>query len=64
MQSEMKKSVIISHIMITLLLAAAVFGVQFWINDLYFHKEKAVSPSPVISYNVTESAKNLTLEEF
>lgn len=64
MQSEMKKSVIICHIMITLLLAAAAFGVQLWINDLYFHKEKAASPSPVISYNVTEGAKNLTLEEF
>lgn len=61
MQSEMKKSVIICHIMITLLLAAAALGVQLWINDLYFHKEKAVSPSPVISYNVTEGAKNLTL---
>lgn len=64
MQSEMKKSVIISHLMITLLLAAAAFGVQLWVNDLYFQKDKAVSPSPVISYNVTEGAKNLTLEEF
>lgn len=64
MQSEMKKSVIISHIIITLLLAAAAFGFQLWVNDLYFHKDKAVPPSPVISYNVTEGAKNLTLEEF
>lgn len=64
MQSEMKKSVFISHLMIMLLLAAAAFGVQLWINDLYFHKEKAAPPSPAISRNDTEGAKNLTFEEF
>lgn len=64
MQSEMKKSVIISHIMIMLLLAAAAFGVQLWLNKEYFHEEEVVSPSPVISCNVTEGAGNLTFEEF
>ncbi len=64
MQSEMKRSVIISHIMIMLLLAAAAFGVQLWLNKEYFHEEEVVSPSPVISCNVTEGAGNLTFEEF
>lgn len=64
MQSEMKRSVIISYLMITLLLAAAAFGVQLWVNKAFFYKEEAVPPSPVISYNVTAGAKNLALEEF
>ncbi|MBP0963663.1 MAG: hypothetical protein J5999_00010 [Oscillospiraceae bacterium] len=64
MQSEIKKSVIICHIMIMLLLAAAAFGVQLWLNKWYFRKEEAVQPSPVISSSAAESAKNLTLEEF
>lgn len=64
MQSEMKKSVIICHIMITLLLAAAALGVQLWLNKWYFRKDEAVQPSPVISSSAAERAKNLTLEEF
>ena len=64
MQSDVKKSVYIVHIMIMLLLAAAAFGVQLWLNKKYFHEEEAAPPSPAISRNDTEGAKNLTFEEF
>lgn len=64
MQFEIKRSVIISHLMITLLPAAAAVGVQLWLNKEFFYKEEAVPPSPVISINAAEIAKNLTLEEF
>ena len=64
MQSDVKKSVYIVHIMIMLLLAAAAFGVPLWLNKEYFHEEEAAPPSPVISCNVTEGAGNLTFEEF